>query len=96
MACFLPGRTKDLSAPLYVAYGAGDTDRDSSVGIETLYGLNGPEIESRWSRDFPHPSRPSGGAHPASYTMGTGSFPEVKRPERGVDHPPPSSAEINL
>jgi len=34
------------------------------------------------------------GAHPASYTMGTGSFPEVKRPERGVDHPPPSSAEF--
>ena len=28
------------------------------------------------------------GAHPASYTMGTGSFPGVKRQERGVDHPP--------
>jgi hypothetical protein len=26
--------------------------------------------------------------------MGTGSFPEVKRPERGVDHPPLSSAEV--
>ena len=26
--------------------------------------------------------------HPASCTMGTGSFPGVKRPERGVDHPP--------
>jgi hypothetical protein len=25
--------------------------------------------------------------HPASYTMGTGSFPWVKWPERGVDHP---------
>jgi hypothetical protein len=24
------------------------------------------------------------GAHPASYTMGTGSFPGVKRPRRGV------------
>jgi len=32
-------------------------------------------------------------AHPASHTMGTGSFPWVKRPGRGVDHPPPSSAE---
>jgi hypothetical protein len=31
--------------------------------------------------------------HPASYTMGTGSFPRVKRPGRGVDHPPPSSAD---
>jgi len=30
----------------------------------------------------------------ASYTMGTGSFPGVKRPGRGVDHPPQSSAEV--
>jgi hypothetical protein len=28
------------------------------------------------------------GAYPASNTMGTGSFPGVKRPGRGVDHPP--------
>ena len=28
------------------------------------------------------------GAHPASSTMGTGSFPGVKRPGHGVDHPP--------
>jgi hypothetical protein len=34
------------------------------------------------------------GAHPASYTVGTGSFPGVKRPGRGVDNPPPSSAEV--
>ena len=33
-------------------------------------------------------------AHPASYTMSTGSFTEVKRPGRGVDHPPPSSADV--
>jgi hypothetical protein len=26
--------------------------------------------------------------------MGTGSFPGVKRPGRGVDHLPPSSAEV--
>jgi hypothetical protein len=28
--------------------------------------------------------------HPVSCTMGTGSLslPEIKRPERGVDHPP--------
>jgi len=26
-------------------------------GIATRYGLEGPEIESRWGRDFPHPSR---------------------------------------
>jgi hypothetical protein len=63
--------------------------RDSAVGIATRYGLNGPGIGSRWGRDFPHP-----GAHPASYTMGTGSLPGVKRPWRGVDHPPPSSAVV--
>jgi len=28
------------------------------------------------------------GAHPASYTVGTGSFPGVKRPRPGVDHLP--------
>jgi hypothetical protein len=32
---------------------------DSSVGIATRYGLNGPEIESRLRRDFPHPYRPA-------------------------------------
>jgi len=31
---------------------------------------------------------------PASYTMGARSFPGIKRPRRGVDHPPPSSAEV--
>jgi hypothetical protein len=34
------------------------------------------------------------GAYPASYTMGTGSFPEVKRLGRGVEHPTMSSAEV--
>jgi hypothetical protein len=30
----------------------------SVVGIATAYGLDGPGIESRWGRDFPHLSRP--------------------------------------
>jgi hypothetical protein len=34
-------------------------DLDSSVGIATRYGLNGPGIESRWGRGFPHLSRPT-------------------------------------
>jgi len=29
------------------------------VGIATVYGLDGPRIESRWGRDFPHLSRPA-------------------------------------
>ena len=35
------------------------TDRDSSVGIATRYGLEGLGIEFRWGRDFPHPFRPA-------------------------------------
>jgi hypothetical protein len=72
--------------------------RDSSVGIATRYRLDGPGIESRWGRDFPHPSRSAPGAYPASCIMGTGSFRgggAVKLPGRGADHPPPHlSAEI--
>ena len=60
---------------------------ESSVGITTRYGLDGPGIESRWVRDFPHPSRPALGLHPAPCTMGTVSFPGLKRPGRCVDHP---------
>jgi hypothetical protein len=33
--------------------------RDSVVGIATWYGLDGPGIETRWGRDFPHPFRPA-------------------------------------
>ena len=33
--------------------------RYSAVGIATRYGLDGPGIESRWGRDFPHMSRPA-------------------------------------
>jgi hypothetical protein len=64
-------------------------DRDSAVGIETRYGLDGPGIDSRWGARFSAP-----GAHPASYTMGTGSFPGIKRLGSGVDHPPPYSASV--
>ena len=34
------------------------------------------------------------GAHPAFYTMGTASISGVKRPGRGVDHPPSNSTEV--
>jgi len=43
---------------------------------------------------FPAPVQTGPGTHSASYTMDTGSFPGVKRPGRGVDHPPLSSAEV--
>ena len=56
--------------------------------------LDGPGIESRWGARFSSPVQNGPGAHPASCRMGTGSFPEVKRPGRGVDHPPTSSAQV--
>ena len=43
---------------------------------------------------FSAPVQTGPGAHPASCTMGTGSFPGLKRPGRGVDHPLSSSAEV--
>jgi hypothetical protein len=67
---------------------------ESTVGIATRYGLDGPRIESQCRRDFPHLSRPTLGALTASYTTGTVSFPGVKRPGRGVDHPTPTSALV--
>ena len=68
--------------------------RDSSVGIVTRYGLDGPGIESWWGARFSAPVQTGPGAHPASCTMDTGSCLGVKRPGRRVDHPLPSSAEV--
>ena len=64
--------------------------RDSSVGIATRYGLDGPGIEFWWRRKFSAPVQTGPVAHPASCTMDTGSFPGVKGPGCGADHPPPS------
>ena len=50
----------------------------SSVGIATGYGLDGPGIKSQWEARFSAPVQTGPGDHPASCTMGTGSFPGVK------------------
>ena len=57
--------------------------RGSVVGIATGYGLDGPGIESRRAARFSAPVQTGPGAHPASCTMGTGSFPGVNS-GRGV------------
>jgi len=64
--------------------------RDSSVGIATRFGIDGPAIKSRWGGGarFSAPVQTGPGAHPASCAIGTGSLLGVKRPGRGVDHPP--------
>jgi hypothetical protein len=67
--------------------------RDSSVGIVSGYGLDGPGIEKKFPVGvrFFDTSRPALGP---TQPPGTGSFTGAKRPERGADHPPPSSAEV--
>jgi len=55
----------------------------SIVGIASGYGLDRPGIESHWGARFSAPVQTGPGAHPASCTMGTGSFPGVKS-GRGV------------
>jgi hypothetical protein len=60
--------------------------RDISVGIATRYGLDGPGIESRWGRDFPHPSRQALGATQPPIQWVTFLLPGVQRLGRGVDH----------
>jgi hypothetical protein len=57
-----------------------EVGRDSSVGIATALwtGRSGDRI----------PVQTGPEAHPAAYTMGTGSFSGVKRSGRGFDHHP--------
>ena len=66
----------------------------SSVGIATGYGLDGPGIESRWGRDFPHLSRPAlGPTHPTvQWVPGLSRGKDLS--ERDADPSPPSSAVV--
>ena len=69
--------------------------RYRSVGIAARYGLDGRVIEYRegggiFSANF----QPGAWAHPASYTLGTGSFPGVNRPGFSIGHPLTSSVEV--
>jgi hypothetical protein len=73
----------------------------SSVSILSGYGLEDREIEVRSpaeAKDFSFILcvQTDCGAHPASYTVGTGGhFPGAKtRPARDPDHSPPSSAVV--
>jgi len=68
--------------------------RNSVVITANRYRLDGPGFEPRWVRDFTR-----------TFTLGlwpnqppikrvAGSFPEVKQPGRGVDHPPTPDDEV--
>jgi len=57
--------------------------QDSSFGIATGYGLDGPGIEARWRARYSALVQTGPGAHQASCTLVTGSFLGVKS-GRGV------------
>jgi hypothetical protein len=66
----------------------------NSVSVATCYRLDDLGIESQWEVRFSTPIQTGPETHTASYTMGTSSFPGVKRPGRDIDHPPPYSAGV--
>jgi hypothetical protein len=67
---------------------------DSSVGVATRYGLEGPGIESRWARYFPHQSRPSLGRTQPSAQWVPGLFNGGNAAGAWVWPPTPSSVEV--
>jgi hypothetical protein len=70
--------------------------RDSAVGIATRCGIENPGIELRWwGQNFPHQSRPVLGPiqPPIQWVPGHVGGGD-KAVGRGVDHPPPSSAQV--
>jgi hypothetical protein len=64
------------------------------VGIGARYWLDGAGIEPLWGRHFPHSSRPALEPTQPPIQRTPGHFWRVKTPRRGVNHPPPSSAEV--
>jgi hypothetical protein len=65
-----------------------ETWRPESAQGWTIRGSN--PVGTRFSA----PVETGPGAHPASHTISTRSFPWVKWPGRGVDHPSPSIDEV--
>ena len=59
--------------PTYCGWG-----RHCSVGVATRYGLDGPAIESRCGRDFPHTSKPARGPNQPPIQWVPGLFPGGK------------------
>jgi len=67
--------------------------QDSSVGIATRRGLDGPVIESRWEGRFSAPVHTVPGAHQPPIQRVPG-LSRNKAPGCGFDHPLLSSAEV--
>jgi len=66
-------------------------NRPHGLCLKTSYAHNSMKYNSvafSPNSDFSAPVQTGPEAHPASYTMGTGVFPGLKRPGYVVDHPP--------
>ena len=78
-------RSREYVGPIYTSWGTRYSD-----WLRAGRSLDRIPVGARFSA----PVQTGPEAHPASYTVGTGSFPGLKWPERGVDHLPPSNAEV--
>jgi len=64
---------------------------------EIPYRLNGPVLKPRWGEETcssPYPYRPTLESIKPPPQQASGAFPKVKRPGRGLDHPPLFNAEV--
>ena len=83
------GDSVDVENGLYVLEKVG---RESSVGIATCYGLDGPGSNPGGGEIFRTcPDLPRGPPSLLYNEYGV-SFPGVRQSDRNVDHPPPFSA----
>lgn len=62
--------------------------RDSAVGKETRHWVEGLGVQFRWMRRFQHLSRTALRPTHSLVNLYCVPFQGVKRPERGVNHPP--------
>ena len=84
------------SLPLYPQERPGTPCGGGLVGVRAWEAQSVQRLAMGWTvwgskpvgSRFSTPVQTGPEAHPASYTMGTGSFSEVNWPGRGVDHPP--------
>jgi hypothetical protein len=79
--------------PLNLSYPKPGAGIAQSV-FTSRYGLDGPEIESRWGRDFLHLSRPALRPTQPPVQWVPGFSRGKERPGRDADNPPPPSAEV--
>lgn len=68
--------------------------QDIAVDLATCYGMDGLGLKPPRGGRFSAPLHNSSVGHPVFYTVGTGTFPGEKNPERGVEHTLPSGTEL--